>query len=144
MRLSSFAARAQHPGNEQAPQLTLQSPHSHSGDFYCTTLPNQCLPPNSLFHTREPESLLLRSWGFPCVNLPLKPLGLPNPNDQGGAAHFLGDSTGPGFLGVLSEFASTSIFRPCLTALTQCQLLNLLGPCLPLPGGELSATLLGS
>lgn len=49
--LGSLAARAQHPGNEQAPRPALQSPHSHS---LPTSFTAPRLPLNSLFNTRAP------------------------------------------------------------------------------------------
>lgn len=75
--------------------------------------------------TRVPS---LRIWASQ-VNLPLKPPGLPDPNDHVGVAHFLKDSTATGLLEVLSAFTSTSFCRPCLTVFIRCHLLSLLGVC---------------
>lgn len=52
-------ARAQHTENQQAPRLAPRSPYS-ANLSYCTALLDQCFLPNSLFCSREPESLLFR------------------------------------------------------------------------------------
>lgn len=55
--LGSEVARAQHPGSHST---TGSSEPLLCQPLLCTALLDQCLLPNSLFYSREPESLLFR------------------------------------------------------------------------------------
>lgn len=133
-------ARAQHPGNQQAARPAPQSPYS-ANLSHCTALLDQCLPPNSLFYSREPEPLLFRlGIGLSLCkftsNIQVSPTSVTKQEQPR-------KSIGPGLLGVPSGFISISS-KPGLTSpsatSSACR-----GPCLPLRGGEgSSAALLGS
>lgn len=130
-------ARAQHPGNQQAPWLALQSPY-FANFSYCRVLWTDAFlrTAYSAEGNLSPFSSGL-GLGLPYVNSPLKPPGLSHRSEeQQQQPSVPRGSPGLGLLGVPSAFTSTSFFRPALPVLTQCPLLGPLGPCLPCLGRE--------